>query len=163
MSWLATLIVAWRVSVGDIHLWFLTGSISFVCTAVKYLDAEGRWSRLVWWSGSAAASLLLHPSDHLHGLGGREGAGLRSGPNVLTKVPRSEGILALQVLCTSRKRTPRLPSLHFSRLCLRFCGWIRFFSFDANASSLGWWWGDLPLLALSCLRCIDLPLDGWCH
>lgn len=58
----------------------------------------------------------LHPSDHLHGLGRREGAGLRPGPNVLAKVPRSEGILAFQVLCASRKLTPRLPLLHFSRL-----------------------------------------------
>lgn len=52
--------------------------------------------------------------DHLHGLGGREGAGLRPGPNVLTKVPRPEGILALQVLCSSRKLPPLLPFASFS-------------------------------------------------
>lgn len=92
----------------DVHLWSLIWAISFVCAAIN----SGCWC---WWSGSVAVS-RLHPSDHLHGLGRREGAGLRSGPNVLTKVPRSEGILAFQVLCASRKLTPPLPSLHFSRL-----------------------------------------------
>lgn len=44
-------------------------------------------------------TLLLSssPIDYLHGLGRREGAGLRSGPNVLAKVPRFEGFLALQI------------------------------------------------------------------
>lgn len=136
-----------RVSMSDVHLWFLIWAISFVCAAIN----SGCWC---WWSGSVAVS-YLHPSDHLHGLGRREGAGLRSGPNVLTKVPRSEGILAFQVLCASCKLTPPLPSLHFSRLCLRFRGWTRF----------SWGEGeDLPLSsALSSLRCIDLPLDWWCH
>lgn len=77
--------------------------------------------RPVWRSGSVAVS-YLHPIDHLHGLGRRGGAGLRSGPNVLTKVPRSEGILAFQVLRASRKLTPHLPLLHFSRRCLSFRG-----------------------------------------
>lgn len=44
-------------------------------------------------------TLLLSssPIDYLHGLGRREGAGLRSGPNVLAKVPRFEGFLTLQI------------------------------------------------------------------
>lgn len=48
-------------------------------------------------------TLLLSssPIDYLHGLGRREGAGLRSGPNVLAKVPRFEGFLTLQIHSSS--------------------------------------------------------------
>lgn len=49
--------------------------------------------------------VCLRLPDHLHGLGGREGAGLRPGPDVLLKVPRAEGFLALQVHGASRKRS----------------------------------------------------------
>lgn len=48
-------------------------------------------------------SVFLCMIDYLHGLGWREGAGLRSGPNVFTKVPRVEGFLTLQVFSTSCK------------------------------------------------------------
>ena len=61
--------------------------------------------------------LLLTPvcfsflPDHLHGLGGGEGAGHGAGPNVHAQVPCPEGLLALQVLgaaCKSLCRETRL-------------------------------------------------------
>lgn len=53
-------------------------------------------------------SLFHCLTDYLHGLGRREGAGLRSGPNVFTKVPRFEGFLTLQVFSTPCKCTPTM-------------------------------------------------------
>lgn len=62
------------------------------------------WCMLLWATDTSISVYSIYLLiDNLHGLGRREGAGLRSGPNVLTKVPRLEGFLTLQVFSASCK------------------------------------------------------------
>lgn len=102
-------------------------------------------------------SLSLSLTDHLHGLGGWEGAGLRSGPNVFTKVSRSEGFLPFQVFSASCKFHLFLHDHQISVFELMSLN-----SFDINVLSR-----EKPRpcwktrLAHSRLCRIDLTLDGW--
>lgn len=75
--------------------------------------------------------LSSSPIDYLHGLGRREGAGLRSGPNVLAKVPCFEGFLTLQIHSSSCEFFLSSPFILRHRLAAfghgisqfdRFCG-----------------------------------------
>lgn len=108
--------------------------------------------------------ISFSPIDYLHGLGWWEGAGLRSGPNVFTEVPRFAGFLPFQVFSTSCKFSLGLRLFLYSHQTFVFelmsLNSTGDFSFDVNVL-LREKLREKTRPAHNHLCCIDLPLDWW--
>lgn len=119
---------------------------------------KGLWHiKMTFFFYMTCPSLSLSLTDHLHGLGWWEGAGLRSGPNVFTKVPRSEGFLPFQVFSASC--TFHLFYTTINPLRLNWCRSTHLILMYCRGGKPRPCWKTR--LARSHLCRIDLPLDGW--